>query len=257
MLRLRPFLLGLLTGVLTSLLLLALTIRFLPHLLVVTSQPTSADAIVVLGGDNDGSRLRTGLKLHDDKYAPHLILVGNSNKAWVATLKKICPDCTLEGRGAILLDGSTDTRTDAQISLAYARARNLRTLLVVTSPYHTRRSQFIFNDIAEGLKDEPAEPRTGSGTNRQTLEKAPVRDSATSGSSPLPVRASVFSDFKVTVISSGGYGTLLPPSGHWWADRKTLETVWLEFGKILYWELTPYLEFQGEGERLRESDRAR
>ena len=244
MLRLRPFLLGLLTGVLTSLLLLALTIRFLPNLLVVTSQPTSADAIVVLGGDNDGSRLRMGLKLHDDKYAPHLILVGNSNRAWEATLKKICPDCTLEGRGAILLDGSTDTRTDAQISLAYARAHNLRTLLVVTSPYHTRRSQFIFNDIAEGLKDEPAEPRTGSGTNRQTFEKAPVL-------------ASVFSDFKVTVISSGGYGTLLPPSGHWWADRKTLETVWLEFGKILYWELTPYLEFQGEGERLRESDRAR
>jgi len=39
--------------------------------------------------------------------------------------------------------------------------------------------------------------------------------------------------------------------------RRTLETVWLEFGKILYWELTPFMEFQGEGERLKDSEIAR
>ena len=62
---------------------------------------------------------------------------------------------------------------------------------------------------------------------------------------------------EVTVISSGDYDNLTPPDGRCWADRKTLETVWLELGKILYWELTPFMEFQGEGARLKESEIAR
>lgn len=53
------------------------------------------------------------------------------------------------------------------------------------------------------------------------------------------------SGISATVISSGDYGCLFPPDDLWWRDRLTLKTVWLEFGKILYWELTPYLEFQG------------
>ena len=152
-----------------------------------------------------------GFRACPPPLAPHLILVVAKNKDWEAVIKKSCPDCKLEGRGAILLEGSTDTRTDAEISLKYCRANNLSKILVVTSPYHTRRTQFIFNDIAENLN--------------------------------------------VTVLSSGDYGKLVPPNDRWWTDRRTLETVWLEFGKILYWELTPFMEFQGEGTRLKESER--
>ncbi len=103
---------------------------------------------------------------------------------------------------AVFLDGSTDTRTDAQLTLAYSLKNNLQTLLVVTSPYHSRRSQFVFNDILAG------------------------------------------SGITATVISSGDYGRLLTPNEDWWRDRETLETVWLEFGKILFWELTPFMEFE-------------
>jgi hypothetical protein len=57
------------------------------------------------------------------------------------------------------------------------------------------------------------------------------------------------------VISSGDYGKFIPPNDRWWADRRTLETVWIEFGKILYWELTPFMEFQGEKRETRDAKR--
>lgn len=94
------------------------------------------------------------------------------------------------------------TRADRGLGPARAQ-RGVSSLLVVTSPYHSRRAQLVFNDILAG------------------------------------------SGISATVISSGDYGCLFPPDDLWWRDRLTLKTVWLEFGKILYWELTPYLEFQG------------
>ncbi|MCM2266019.1 MAG: YdcF family protein [Desulfuromonadales bacterium] len=213
--KLYSFLLGTLAGLLLAALALALILRFLPNFLVVDHQPTPADAIVVLAGDTDGSRLRAALQLHDDRLAPQLLLVGRSSKAWEPTVKKLAPAVTLEGRAVTYIEGSTDTLTDAQLTLGHCRATPIRKLLVVTSPYHSRRTQFIFNDIYAGSGIEP------------------------------------------TVISSGGYEKYVSPDAHWWADRRTLENAWLEFGKILYWELTPFMEFQGEGERLKESERAK
>lgn len=206
MTRFRPFLAGVLFGLLCATLLVALVIVRLPQVVSVDNLPAAADAIVVLGGDSDGSRLCKGLKLHDEQLAPRLVLVSGSRQGWATVAKRHCPEAGLEKSGAIFLDGSTDTRTDAQMTLAYCRENKLRQTLVVTSPYHSRRAQLVFNDIFAG------------------------------------------SGIGVTVISSGGYGALQPPTaGAWWRHRATLETVWLEFGKILYWELTPYLEFQGQG----------
>ncbi|MGK2944858.1 MAG: YdcF family protein [Desulfuromonadales bacterium] len=206
MIRHCPFILGTLAGLLLATLLIALVVVRLPQLVSVHHDSDAADAIVILGGDSDGSRLRKGLQLHDDQLAPQLILVsGGNSKGWLALAKRHCSDCNLKDREAIFLDGSTDTRTDAQLTLAYCRENNLQTLLVVTSPYHTRRAQFVFNDILAG------------------------------------------SGITTTVISSGDYGRLLSPAEDWWRDRTTLETVWLEFGKILFWELTPFLEWPEGG----------
>lgn len=238
----RPFFAGLLSGVLFSALLLTLGVCFLANLLVVTHEPTPADAIIVLGGDNDGSRLRTGLQLHSDKLAPYLILTAGSSKAWEQVANRLSPAVTLVGRGAIFLEGSTDTRTDAELSLHYCRTNNLHTVLVVTSPYHTLRAQFIFNDIAQNLNREKAEMRNEKDANNQRIEKTEARNNL---------------DFELTVISSGDYGKLIPPDRRWWTDRRTLETVWLEFGKILYWELTPFMEFQGKGGKLKEGEKTR
>jgi uncharacterized SAM-binding protein YcdF (DUF218 family) len=212
---LRLFILGTLAGLLITTLLFLLTMRFLPQLLVVDNQPANADALVVLGGDKDGSRLRAALKMQDAGLATHLLLTSGNQQIWEYIAKKICGDCVLEGRGAVIIEGATDTHTDAQFTLQYCRTNNFRKILVVTSPYHTRRAQLVFDDIFDD------------------------------------------SDITPLVVSSGDYSKLVSPSGRWWSDQGTVETIWLEFGKILFWELTPFMEFQGEGKKLKEGERAR
>lgn len=194
------FLSGILLGAIILVAAIAVLLLFLPRFLAVAHEPTLADAVIVLGGDSDGSRLRRGVELIDAGWAPRLILVGGSKPGWLGVARHYCPDCRLAEREVAWLEGSIDTRTDAQLSLAHCRENGLRQVLVVTSPYHSRRSQFVFNDIYAG------------------------------------------SGIKPVVLSSGGYGRLVAADGSWWRDRPTLETVWLEFGKILYWELTPFME---------------
>jgi uncharacterized SAM-binding protein YcdF (DUF218 family) len=196
-----PFLTGLLLGALALAAAITLLLLFLPQFLVVTHEPVKADAVIVLGGDPDGSRLRRGVELVDQGWAPRLILVSGSKKGWLHVERRFCPDCRLEKREVVYLEGSVDTRTDARLSLEHCRKEGLQKVLVVTSPYHSRRSQFVFNDLYNGRGVEPA------------------------------------------VVNSGGYGRLVPPDGPWWRDRPTLESVWLEFGKILFWELTPFMEW--------------
>ena len=212
------FLAGLLCGILLCALGAILLICNLARLLVVSHQPFPADAIVAISGDDNVNRLRKALELYDGRLAPRLLLVIGDKGDWERAARKVRPDGRLP-ESAVLLEGSVDTRTDAQISLKYCLDNGLHRVLVVTSPYHSQRTQLVFDDISDDLR----------------------------GTIPL----------EVTVIASGDYGKLQPPGARWWLDRKTLETVWLEFGKILYWELTPYESYQGEGKPLREPDKPR
>lgn len=202
--RLRWFLGGILVGIAIAALTALLLTVFLAGFLAAGRDPQTADVIFILGGDE--KRLRPGIRLFDQGLAPRLVLTGAKKGGWLEISKRLCPECRLDERPAVFLENSTDTRTDAELALQYSRGNNLKSLLIVTSPYHTRRTQLVFNSIFRG------------------------------------------SGIETIVISAGDYGKLVPPSGPWWRDRATVETIWLEFGKILYWELTPFKEFQkGEG----------
>ena len=195
------FILGVFAGGLIIALLALFVTTSLARLLVVDNQETSVDVIFAISGENV-PRLRKAIELYDKKQAPQLVLVDSKKPTWERSVKKLCADCRPLEKVTTILKGSLDTRTDAQISLKYCLENNLKSAIIVTSPYHTRRTQFIFNDIYQGSGVEPI------------------------------------------VLSSGDYAKLKTPDETWWLDRKTLETVWLEFGKILYWELTPFFEFQ-------------
>ncbi|MFU8831779.1 MAG: YdcF family protein [Wenzhouxiangella sp.] len=51
------------------------------------------------------------------------------------------------------------------------------------------------------------------------------------------------SGIETSVVHSGYYGNRLPPDQGWWQDELTLQTVWVEFGKIVYFELSPILKW--------------
>lgn len=194
----RAFLLGILCGLLAGLLVLVLTAwlgaRHLAAWLVVTANPVKADAIIVLGG-GDVSRLRKGARLYDQGVASRLVLVDTSQKDWTHMMRKQCDDCALEEKQITIIEGSTSTQTDAELTLVHCQQNSLKSVLVVTSPYHTRRAKLFFDAIY----------------------------------GPIGIRTQI--------VSTDDYGKLKRPDDEWWRDERTMQTVWVEFGKMLYWEL--------------------
>jgi len=119
--------------------------RYAPFLLVVDEPIERADIAVVLGGGG-GSRFRKGLSLYEAGQVKHLVLVDNTKNAWDHMLHRFCPDCPAEGKITII-EGSKNTFTDAELVEQYCRDRKIKkikSLLVVTDPYHTRRASLVF-----------------------------------------------------------------------------------------------------------------
>ena len=187
---------GVLLGIFFTLAILAGLLYTVPRWLVVKAGPVSSEAAVV-GGGGDGERLRRVVAFYDEHLVAELILIGEHRGEWEHIIRRFCPECDLTDRRATILVGSTNAFTDAELTLKHCREKGIRSVLVVTDPYHTRRTEMTFNKIFRG------------------------------------------SGIRMAVVSSGDFGQLLAPNDHWWKDRRSLETIWLEFGKILYMHILP------------------
>lgn len=139
-----PFTIGILSGSLLLLFLMSSALLWLPSWLVVQNNSHQADLAIVLGGGG-GSRLRQSLKLYEKKLIPNLLLISHKDRSWKHITTILCPDCDLQDKKVTLKDGSLSTFTDAQIALEYCQVANLKKVLVITDPYHTRRTALIFN----------------------------------------------------------------------------------------------------------------
>ncbi len=140
--RLLSFLCGTVFGILLVLAAGILFMRYAPFLLIVDEPVEQADIAVVLGGGG-GSRLRKGLSLYEAGLVKHLVLVDNKKNAWDYMLGRFCPNCAAEGKITII-EGSKNTFTDAELVEKYCYTNNIKSMLVVTDPYHTRRASLIF-----------------------------------------------------------------------------------------------------------------
>jgi len=112
--------------------------------LVIDSRPQDADIAIVMGGGG-GSRLRQALSLYDKKLVDELLLVDFKESYWGHITRYLCPDCKLADKKITILSGSSSTMTDAEFSLEYCKKHGIKKVLVVTDPYHTRRSALTFS----------------------------------------------------------------------------------------------------------------
>lgn len=118
--------------------------------LVINDPLQKADMIIVLGGGN-GDRERTGARLYKEGYAPLVVTTGEPLKIpsiddtpfakfSADYLKKLgVPETAI-----LQLPESTSTCDDARLTLASLPLGSKR-IIVVSDPFHTRRSQMIFN----------------------------------------------------------------------------------------------------------------
>jgi len=158
------FLAGVLAGALCVIGMAAWLPFHLPDWLVVDSVAQQADVAVVLGGGG-GSRLRKGLELYEQGIVAGLVLVDEKEKYWDTRLARQCPDCKTGGKRLTILSGSESTLTDARLVHEHCDAKGIKSILVVTDPYHTRRAFLLFN-----------RQFAGSGIEVTTLSSGDYRD---------------------------------------------------------------------------------
>jgi uncharacterized SAM-binding protein YcdF (DUF218 family) len=116
-------------------------LRGLGNYLIVYDPLEQADAVVVLAGERPRSIFAEQLIAH--RYAN-----------WLITTKEFM-------RGDVIAEGVAESRVllvpdpnavmstydEARVVRELAQEREMHSLIVVTSPYHTRRAQLIFDDV--------------------------------------------------------------------------------------------------------------
>jgi len=109
------------------------------------------DAIVVLSGD-EGDRVEEAIKWYEKGYGKYLVITKThtedigEGQTYSEKLMRIAIDAGVPADSMFVTAGeSSSTIEEALAVKVLAKQRNITSLLVITAPYHTRRTQMIFN----------------------------------------------------------------------------------------------------------------
>lgn len=112
-----------------------------------------ADAILVLGGGRS-ERILEGAKLYREKYANYMMMTGEFEEImsgpvyhWALQGRKLASRHGVPWDRMIPIIDSKSTHDDATLSLAECREHNFKSLIVVSEPYHTKRSFYVFKKV--------------------------------------------------------------------------------------------------------------
>jgi uncharacterized SAM-binding protein YcdF (DUF218 family) len=118
--------------------------------LVEDDGPRKADAIVVLGGDQYGARVLKGAQLAAAGYAPVVLvsgpprLVGYESSEEVQYAEQQGYPASLFREVHLPVEYSESTRAEARFISGYLASQGMKSILLVTSNYHTKRAAMIW-----------------------------------------------------------------------------------------------------------------
>src|SRR3989339_570871 len=123
---------------------------FAGRVLIVQDKLRPADLIVVLGGDGNGERVATGVRLYKQGLAPKILMSGGP-LAWQLTyaewMKKQALASGVPAAALLLQAKSLSTAEDAKYSRKVIEPLKIKTIILITSPQHTRRAARVFRKI--------------------------------------------------------------------------------------------------------------
>ena len=124
-------------------------LRFAGEFWIVDDAPENSDAIVVLSGDNfDAVRASRAAALFRSGLAPRVVATGRSLRSYASTtdlMKRDLVDHGVPAAAIIALNHrAEDTRDEALVVSELAASHGWKKILLVTSNYHTRRSEYIY-----------------------------------------------------------------------------------------------------------------
>ena len=125
--------------------------------LIVRDKLGKADLILVLGGDSSGERVVEGVKLYKQGYAKRILMSGGPlyrELTYAGLMKRQSLESGVPEKAVLLQAKSRSTLEDAQFSLPIVKAGGYKSIILVTSPTHTRRAARVFRRIysKEGIK---------------------------------------------------------------------------------------------------------
>ncbi len=131
-------------------------LRWLGHYLVLSEAPEKSDVIFVLAGDFQGQRVRKGCELAQQGFAPKVWVSGpdgvyghtEADLAVAFAIRHGCPAHLLEA----FYSRANSTLDETKLVRERAAAAGYRSLLVVTSNFHTRRSARLFRREIPGMR---------------------------------------------------------------------------------------------------------
>lgn len=119
---------------------------------------TKADAIVVLGGDQDG-RIDYGLELARQGYADTLV-IADSYPSDYPVIRRACASGTARIEVVCFVPDPWTTLGEAMFASAMARERGWTHLIVVSWNFHMVRARYIFEKCFGGELTMHPVPRT-------------------------------------------------------------------------------------------------
>lgn len=124
--------------------------------LVSGDTPRKSDAIFVLAGDHSGNRIRRAAGLAQQGYAPLVLVSGPSVSYGHNEADLAISLMTREGYPPALFEAvrmrAFSTAEEAQGFLGAVQNRSLRSLIVVTSDFHSARTKRVFQRTLPNLE---------------------------------------------------------------------------------------------------------
>lgn len=113
-----------------------------------------ADAIVVISGGDTDARISEGIKLFEQKWAPVLIFSGAAAEGDVSNalaMKRIAVSKGIPAKDILIEENSKTTSENAGMTTEVINSNGIKSIILVTSPYHQRRA---YNEFRKSLGKE-------------------------------------------------------------------------------------------------------
>ncbi len=106
-----------------------------------------ADLIVVVSGGDNIARIEKGVQLYKEAWAPVLMYSGAAAEGDVSNaeaMRNISVKMGVPKEDIIIEEESKTTLENADLSAKIIKEKNIKSLILVTSPYHQRRTYELF-----------------------------------------------------------------------------------------------------------------
>lgn len=115
-----------------------------------------SDVMVTVSGGDNNARIKKTVELYREGWAPVILYSGAAAEGDVsnaAAMRNISVKMGVPKSAIIIEEKSEDTVQNAKYSAAIIKARGYQSMILVTSPYHQRRTMELFrNELGKDFK---------------------------------------------------------------------------------------------------------